>query len=359
MTKAKIRLLTGTIGIIASVALVGGSTLAWFTDTKKVPASKFIAGTVKISAGQKVVDTPGETGKTYYQEIKPASVVDYRQGKQKDGWPVSKARSNPGAVLTRGDPPRESDMFSLGFGGWIIVKLSAPLKKGDVLVVEDTWNGSQNYVETADVSVSDDMGRWVTAGTASNQTNPEGNFHDCTVTCPIANVQYVKLKDTTPRSSASEDGFDIDYVCGRNIVDEVNWNPGDQNKIAFYVNNDGTDDIELRAKLDAQWVDKDGKNTGGLDSGAVQITLPKESGWSLHDDGYYYYNGYLKGTADGKSSCPSRVDLNLNVTLNGDEAGNSYQGATYRVTPTFEAIQYAHNDKWSWDNYEKYNPSSK
>lgn len=357
MTKATIKLLTGAVGVAASVALLGGSTMAWFTNTKTIPASPFTAGTVQISAGQKVVTDSG-CGKQYYEEIKPASAKYIKIGK---GINAQSRRANPNNVLSLSNgTASDDDMCSLGLGGSILVTLGGTLNKGDVLVIEDTWDGSQpNYVETAEVYVSSNGTDFTDAGTISNQTNPKGNFHDCTVSCPIEGAQYIKLIDTTPKDSKSSDGFDVDYLCGRNIIDETNWNPGDTNKIAFYVNNVGTKDIQLRVKLDQAWSEVTDPNSGDV------VTIEPDDQWTDGHDGWYYYKGVLSGIQGGETpttqGLTTSADLNLNVTLSGPDTGNAYQDKTFTITPMFEAIQNSHSDKteadgWDWGSFDSYNP---
>lgn len=364
MTKANLKVLTGVTGLALAVALVGGSTMAWFTDSKPVAGAAFTAGTVKISAGRTVVADSGDPSGKYYREIKvnPDGIV-YHRGE----WSVPVSRQNPSAILNPSTSAQDGDMCSLGGpGGYLIARLDCAegaLDQGDVLVVEDTWNGSQPaYVETAEVWVSQDGDSWTDAGPISNRTDPKGNYHDCLVSCPVSGVQFIKLTDTTPETSKSTDGFDVDYLCGRQIVDETNWNPGDTNKIAYYVRNDGSKDISLRAKLTGKWVKKDGGDAAGLSDSV--ITIPCPDGWTKDGD-YYYYTGSdgLKGTAGGETDeargWPSAAEMNLNVTLSGPDTDNAYQGMTYQITPTFEAIQASHQASggsggWSWDRYESY-----
>lgn len=47
--KTQTKLLASILAIGLSVAMVGGSTMAWFTDSKSVGASKFTAGTVTLN----------------------------------------------------------------------------------------------------------------------------------------------------------------------------------------------------------------------------------------------------------------------------------------------------------------------
>ncbi|MGX8700168.1 TasA family protein [Caproiciproducens sp.] len=374
MTKSRVKLLTGIVGVVTAVALVGGGTMAWFTDKKDIEGSKFTAGTVEIQAGQSVVEDTDESGKPlYYEDVAPVSVASVTRGSYKNGNPLPKTgsskRNNPDKVLERADGQDENEIYTMGYGGEIVVRFDndKPLRKGDVLVIEGTWgNSASNYVETAKVYVSDDNDDWTYAGTVSNQTNPKGDYHKSMVPNPIDTAYYVKLVDTTQKTlsngkeNQSDDGFDIDYICGRNIIDEANWNPGDINKLAFYVTNSGTKDIDVRVKLEGHWEtfqnDKWQKDDS-LTNDVIDTVVTNNKNWTKGTDGFYYCssnnkNG-LKGVNGGES--PNATDtiavLDLTVKLSGD-AGNEYQNAKYVLTPTFQAIQHSHSDGWSWENFD-------
>ncbi|MDF1493274.1 TasA family protein [Caproiciproducens sp. CPB-2] len=383
MTKSRVKLLTGIVGIVTAVALVGGGTMAWFTDKKEVEGSKFTAGTVEIQAGQSVVEDTDESGKPlYYEDVAPVSVVSVKRGTYKNGDPLPKPgpsnRNDPDKVLIKAEKKADSEIYSMGYGGEIVVQFDndKPLRKGDVLVIEGTWgNSASNYVETAKVYVSDDNNDWTYAGTVSNQTNSKGDYHKSMVPNPIDTACYVKLVDATPKTlsnggdNQSDDGFDIDYICGRNIIDEANWNPGDTNKLAFYVTNSGTKDIDVRVKLEGHWEtfrnDKWQKDES-LTNDVIDTVVTNGTNWTKNAaDGFYYCSsndkGGLKGTYGGES--PSATDtiavLDLTVKLSED-AGNEYQNAKYVLTPTFQAIQHSHSDGWDWEKFDtEYNIVSK
>ncbi len=373
MTKSTMKLLTGIVGVVTAVALVGGGTMAWFTDKKEVAGSKFTAGTVEIQAGQSVVEDTGSSGKVYYKKIEldPDSVTA-KQGKKSNGGKIGADRSKTENVL---HPDKE--MFSLGYGdqsttGVLTAGFSEPLGKGDVLVIENTWGTKPDpkYVETAKVYVSADNHEWTYAGTVTNQVSG-GDQRPNLVPSPIPDALYIKIVDTTPKilsdgktTNSSEDGFDIDYIAGRSILDEANWNPGDINKLAFYVTNSGTKDIDVRVKLEGHWETLQGgkwkENDDLADPDMISIDNPK--GWTKDGDFYYCSSnskGGLKGVNGGES--PSATDtiavLDLTVQLSG-EAGNEYQNAKYVLTPTFQAIQHSHSDGWSWDSFDTYNGTS-
>lgn len=374
MKKATVKLLTGITGLAVSLAVVGGGTMAWFTDSKSVQDTSFKAGTVKISANQTVVANPGDTGKQYYDIDLPDSVVSYNPVNVKKSRQNSDILTPPKATDHYGETnTSDSEICSLGLGGSIVLHLSTPLKNGDILVIEGTWGtASQSNGESAVVSASSDGTTFEQIGTVKNTTDPKGNFHSCTVSCNGDGFNYVKLVDNTrdvfPNSS-SDDGFDISYLCGRNIVDETNWNPGDTNKIAYEVDNEGTKDVQVRMKLDVKWADpNDGNSNCDALTNSVpsMVTITPDSSWVLRGDGYYYYvnskSPGLRGTAGGESDAAKKWVTGSAVQLNASlstQAGNQYQGKKLVITPTFEAIQYTHSSQaetngWTWDAFDTY-----
>lgn len=48
----KTRILMSVLAIGLSIALIGGATMAWFTDDAEVPAATFTAGTVEVAVGE-------------------------------------------------------------------------------------------------------------------------------------------------------------------------------------------------------------------------------------------------------------------------------------------------------------------
>ncbi|MGI6703792.1 MAG: SipW-dependent-type signal peptide-containing protein [Clostridia bacterium] len=168
----KYKVLSSLTIIAATIALVGGATMAWFTDSADIPEASFTAGTVEIIAGQ-TVKAEGGDNIDYHEYLaefaaKPEKVVDSNQGPA-GADEVKKIRSNPEAVLDYEKESIEQNFFSLGFGGWIIVKFKEPIRSGDtVVVVEDTW-GPPYPVESAKVYVAEsEDGPWHEVGTATN-----------------------------------------------------------------------------------------------------------------------------------------------------------------------------------------------
>ncbi len=174
-----------------------------------------------------------------------------------------------------------------------------------------------------------------------------------------------------------------------------NWNPGDCSEKEFKITNAGTKDIYVRAKFTARWEPKnlselspedkeeflelidfteeewdtfwEEDNEGWLDIINVLIKYQDgEDGWVFieddddmnpwlvkDDDGnywltaYYYYKGKLDGEYGNTDG--GFAEFKINVCLSGPLTDNYYQGATFTLGTTFEAIQASHEaafEKW-------------
>lgn len=120
------------------------------------------------------------------------------------------------------------------------------------------------------------------------------------------------------------------------------WNPGDVDYMKYYVTNTGSKRIRVRAKIGGDW-------KGNLDNSVVSITLADENWTDEYGDGYYYYKGVVKPN--------DSVELKVKIELNGPNTGNEYQGKTFKLTGTMEAIQASNGaplDQWGVDIDEKF-----
>ena len=111
----KMKLLTVAFTIILVTALIGGFTMAWFTDSDSVGPAQFTAGTLLIDSGP-IYPDPGELDYRWEEvNIFPERVVFYEQGTTAKGSLVKSSRRNPNAVLTLEDGNTDRNFFSLGF----------------------------------------------------------------------------------------------------------------------------------------------------------------------------------------------------------------------------------------------------
>lgn len=163
-----------------------------------------------------------------------SSVDSYNQGLKKDNiTPVDAIRSVPEQGLVFETDPYPYNFFSLGFGGWIIVKFDCPVQNGegdDIRIIEDTW--STYPLEKADVWASQDGTTWTYLGEADN-TNDVGIHTISEFDLGILNwAKYIKIEDTcdpTLHTNAA-DGYDLNAVeslqdCVE-IQEETAWGAG-------------------------------------------------------------------------------------------------------------------------------------
>ncbi len=168
-----------------------------------------------------------------------AGVTFYNQGRQRDGTAVLPVNSYPKAVLGAPDANDGTNAtlksFSLGYNGFITMKLSANLydQPGNDLKV---WEYSLNdpsysaYPERAEVFVSTDNSNWISLG----MTNPTADCHakldwEFDLAGKATWCRFVKVVDVTERwawvldpvtcapanvraFNNASDGFDIDAI---------------------------------------------------------------------------------------------------------------------------------------------------
>lgn len=366
------------LSVALVAALVGGATMAWFTDSAETGEVEFTAGTVNIEAGAAGVVVPApdaEMGAAWQVEnVFPETVESYDQGTLPNGGAVQTARSNPSTVLTLNEGQDASNFFSLGYymepnngpgnsetkehwkerGGEIVVRFADPVWVSEgrlVVVVEDTWGSWPE--EKAEVYVSKDGADWVLAGHALNGTGTPQSYSYITVPEAVSWFQFVKVVDVTNPydfgdsrwSTNDNDAFDLNTIMVQHW-ECVNWNPGDCDELIYLVSNVGTKRSLVRAAFSGHWLEFNEESGEWVDSDLpidVVSTEPCEnSGWTLEGE-HFYYNTVL---ASGETA-----ELCLRICLKGEETGNEYQGMRFVVTGGFEAIQAsngASQDVWGW-----------
>lgn len=160
-----------------------------------------------------------ELGEVSEGEEFASEVIDSSQGLQHNGSPVHVDRSIPeqGLVLELGQ--NISNFYSLGFGGWIVVKFDSPIFNGpgvDLKITEDTW-GSPYPLETAEVFVSQNGIDWTLLGVADNTNlNVIHTTSEFSLPVEMEWATYVKIVDTSdPDDFAGKptaDGYDLNAV---------------------------------------------------------------------------------------------------------------------------------------------------
>jgi len=164
----------------------------------------------------------------------PSVVVSFNQGLRKNGSAVTEGRSNPLQGLVYEANNVETDFFSLGFGGDIIVEFDCPIPNGegdDLRIIEDTWGSYP--LETAEVYASQDGSTWVPLGEANNTLRETGdNFHSFSAfeLGSLEWAKYIKVVDTTNPDIHGEtaDGFDLNAFEALQdcVQEETAWGEG-------------------------------------------------------------------------------------------------------------------------------------
>ncbi len=103
-----------------------------------------------------------------------------------------------------------------------------------------------------------------------------------------------------------------------------NINPGDTKTVCWDIKNDGSKKAEIRIKIEAGWEDESLSNN--------VVTLTPNSNWVLNG-GYYYYT---EGPVDANGG---EVAFCLDVKFSGPDMNDDYQGKSYTISGTVEAIQ--------------------
>jgi len=157
------------------------------------------------------------------------------------------------------------------------------------------------------------------------------------------------------------------FTAGTLAIDaEDNWkgynvgedwedvNPGDCKDKEFRITNTGSKHSLIRLQFDGEWgeyVDGGWVKMDPQDSSLVTISAP--AGWTLEGD-WWYYNQKLSPNMDPNDP----FTFEIRVCVDGPDTGNEYQGMSYKLDFTIQAIQASNNasgDKWLIDSV--YSPS--
>ena len=301
--------------ILLAVAAVGGATMAWFTDSTEVQ-NTFTAGTVKISVQEtmtkidKGLAKQGDDAEKVFESVVSEPTVVYWEGQGVDSKNCNLSDENR-------DPEK----------GWIHwVYQTKGESYNAMLTLQGTGNGSV-YMPGPP---------------------PEANtWHFFTpyydLDGLIAFISYDGVSGPPGQLVIS------DYCPGNgngNGNGEDNWNPGDCFKKDFWINNEGSKRANVRVMVTGAWYEQ----VGGEwvlwpegDADLVSISLHGESHiWTKRGD-YWYFEDVAE---EGK---PWQARLVLKVCLDGEGAGNEYQGKRFILTSYFEAIQASNEasvDAW-------------
>ena len=154
-------------------------------------------------------------------------------------------------------------------------------------------------------------------------------------------------------SATFENQFNIgnyNVVTQEVFTSPSDWSPGDTTPKTLIARNNGTINAAVRVKYEEAWTDLNGDEINNIPNDAVILNFTTPSKWTYDaNDGYYYYNYYLK-SGEATTSLIDSVTLNSNLNSASCVEENGVQtctsdtqglaGATYTLTFTIETIQY-------------------
>lgn len=156
----------------------------------------------------------------------------------------------------------------------------------------------------------------------------------------------VELENTFTAGTLDIDGSDywVGYEPG-DIWDNVN--PGDCRDKKITITNEGSKNALIRFQWDGSWgdiIEGEWTDWAAGDVGLVEVTAP--DGWTFHDGWYYYDDNPLAPGSDP-------FEFTLKVCVDGPGTDNDYQGKSFKIDFTFEAVQASNNasgDEWGIDS---------
>ncbi len=160
-----------------------------------------------------------------------SEALNYFPGNTKSGNAIASNRMDPTQAL--GEPENDDtiNFVSLGYGGEITIGFDGIVYNGpgdDLMVLETTFNNAtfESYPESASVLVSQDGFQFYEIGI--NVTNEFASLDISNAPVFLPYITHVKVIDTTPAESQSEDGFDLDGVVA---LTGCNDNPNEETDV--------------------------------------------------------------------------------------------------------------------------------
>ena len=135
------------------------------------------------------------------------------------------------------------------------------------------------------------------------------------------------------------------------------WTPGTTTEKTVKVNNTGSIPMAVRASYTERWINGNGGIMSLKQGDNVAAIINFNDGWTLADDGYYYYGSKDNLTVlepnTESTSFISGVTFNENIistlsstisedgkTITYTSSGEGYDNATYSLDITIDTVQY-------------------
>ena len=325
--------------IIVVIAMLGGTTYAWFTTSTTVPDNEFTAGTVKITSDRavgvgKIITSnwnPGDTNDVNLQVVNAGTKSIYVRAKINAQWMPNVLRT---LVIYTG-------------------------KTVQLLTVE--WNSLSKDSTGVDGAIV--TGRF-TASYPGSFSYMNGTFSNLSNQTYLLNNTSYKIwcvdKNEVIQTNTSYNVQVFDPMCNPDWYNDVNakttWESIPWGKITYIINagylSHGYTSTEIQ---DAIWHYTNGISVSGKALEIVNDTeanweLPVNNvefsigeGWKKGTDGYYYYMNAIPGTYSNTPLAGRTIWFNNKVKLNGLITGNEYQGKVFTMNVAFEAVQSSHD----------------
>lgn len=151
-----------------------------------------------------------------------SSVISYEPSFSKG--PIAPSRLDPTKGLGQPQGGNTNNFVSLGFGGQITIGFDGVVynEPGDDLTIVEITHGNKTfatYPESADVYVTQNGVDFYLIGTV--YTKESASFDIDAAPVHLDYITQVRLIDTTPNNSVSDDGFDLDGIIAINGCSEA------------------------------------------------------------------------------------------------------------------------------------------
>jgi len=344
--KTRKNILPILLTVVVSLALVAGSTYAWFTATAEPIVNEFTAGTVNISAGYtagfgKVLAenwNPGDCTDLDLEIVNEGTKSVYLRAKFDKKWLHSHWRV---LVVYTG---KTVQLLAIEWDSsdYDYPQTNGPIATGKLHIGFPSQtayiDGIFSNLDSQDYLVN---GVKYNAWCVDKDENiTKGATYNVEIYDPLTNPDWF-LETNSKAIWATIPWDKINYIINANYLGR-GYNSDDiQNAIWYYTNNTGilsTEAGEIIADTEANWnlpVDNVGVNPG--------------DDWVLGTDGYWYYKYPVAGSYTESDLAARTIKLTGRVCLNGEGTDNRYQGKLFLLTSFFEAVQSSNgaiNDVW-------------
>lgn len=361
----KAKLFLSLLTIVIAVALVGGATMAWFTDESGPIENVFTAGSIEIESG----------GKEKFENWNPGDSDIYQFCVENTGSKDARVRLNMSEGRWSPGPLRilvlytdtniqligvEWETFCQGCTGE-----EGPMATGTADYSYDSGGSPRvlntDYYFRVEFSNLDQEEDWLDDDAVyhgwclDNQvTIDPGPSRDVEIFDPFCNPDWVDDTDASGALKTRWENIDFDeisYIINHEFLSRGYNSTEVQQAIWHYTNNEYNDDYyQGDAEEIHEYIDDIG------DDLVTALNDIDNVGWSISGDDWeeiavegethFYYKGLLE---PGDEVC-----LDVEISLSGPDTTNEYQGMEYIAAGYFEAIQasnYAPYYEWGVDIY--------